>query len=144
MLNEIRLDDDQLGVLEYAAGELSAELRPEYRGRFRPSGEFCVALVADRAGRLAQWLLAVSDDFPELARSLASRACDDEMGTEKVYYFPGVIAPAPGPVPAMLTVGGKRFACERCGATVFTRTGEVFACNGCGTEYAEPARAVTS
>jgi hypothetical protein len=40
--------------------------------------------------------------------------------------------------PAMVYVGPerKRFACERCGATVFTRTGEVFTCNGCGCSYA--------
>ena len=41
------------------------------------------------------------------------------------------------PTPAMLTVSGKRFACERCGANVFTRTGENFTCNGCGTEYGQ-------
>ena len=39
------------------------------------------------------------------------------------------------PAPAMLTVAGKRFACERCGANVFTPAGENFTCNGCGTEY---------
>lgn len=37
--------------------------------------------------------------------------------------------------PVMLKVAGKRFACERCGATVFCRAGENFACNGCGTLY---------
>lgn len=45
----------------------------------------------------------------------------------------------PGPtgvVPSvMLWVAGKRFACERCGANVFSRAGENFACNGCGTLY---------
>ena len=44
------------------------------------------------------------------------------------------------PVSAMITVSGKRFACERCGANVFTSTGENFACNGCGTEYGSRAR----
>ena len=39
------------------------------------------------------------------------------------------------PAPVMLKVAGKRFACERCGATVFTPAGENFACNGCGTLY---------
>ena len=43
------------------------------------------------------------------------------------------------PVPAMLTVSGKRFACERCGASVFTRIGESYACNGCGTGYGSGA-----
>ena len=42
------------------------------------------------------------------------------------------------PPPVMLTVGGRRFACERCGANVFTRTGENFACNGCSTVYGDP------
>ena len=36
------------------------------------------------------------------------------------------------PAPVMLKVAGKRFACERCGATVFTPAGENFACNGYG------------
>jgi hypothetical protein len=46
------------------------------------------------------------------------------------------------PVSAMLTVRGKRFACEHCGANVFTRAGENFACNGCGTEYGPRASAL--
>ena len=41
--------------------------------------------------------------------------------------------------PAMLRVAGKRFACCRCGANVFTRTPEGnFACNGCSTLYGDP------
>jgi hypothetical protein len=40
--------------------------------------------------------------------------------------------------PAMLWVAGKRFACLRCGANVFTRAGENFACNGCGVVYGDP------
>jgi hypothetical protein len=47
---------------------------------------------------------------------------------------------AEAPVPAMLKVAGRRFACERCGATVFTPVGENFACNGCGTEYGSGER----
>jgi hypothetical protein len=39
------------------------------------------------------------------------------------------------PVPAMLWVAGVRFACKRCHASVFTRSGDVFACNGCGALY---------
>jgi hypothetical protein len=43
------------------------------------------------------------------------------------------------PEPVMLTVRGRRFACDRCGATVFTRTGENFACDGCSAVYGSPA-----
>ena len=39
------------------------------------------------------------------------------------------------PAPVMLTVAGKRFSCERCGANVFSHAGENYACNGCGTLY---------
>ena len=45
------------------------------------------------------------------------------------------------PAPVMLTVAGKRYACERCGATVFSHAGENFACNGCGTLYGGKERA---
>jgi hypothetical protein len=31
--------------------------------------------------------------------------------------------------------GRKRFACELCSASVFTRRGEIFTCNGCGAQY---------
>ena len=41
--------------------------------------------------------------------------------------------------PVMLWVAGKRFSCERCGVTVFSRTPEGnFACNGCTTLYGDP------
>jgi hypothetical protein len=40
------------------------------------------------------------------------------------------------PEPAMVFLPGrKRFACERCSASVFTRRGEIFTCNGCGAQY---------
>jgi hypothetical protein len=39
--------------------------------------------------------------------------------------------------PAMVFLGPnrKRFACETCGTTVFTRRGEIYTCNGCGEAY---------
>jgi hypothetical protein len=47
--------------------------------------------------------------------------------------------PVGDPVPSMVTVDGKRFRCERCGANVFGKIllsdgTEIFRC-GCGTEY---------
>jgi hypothetical protein len=47
------------------------------------------------------------------------------------------------PIPVMLRVAGKRFACDRCGATVFTPAGENYVCNGCGTMYGSGETAVT-
>ena len=41
--------------------------------------------------------------------------------------------------PVMLWVAGKRFSCDRCGVTVFSRTPDGnFACNGCSTVYGDP------
>ena len=58
-----------------------------------------------------------------------SLICRPALGASKLCE---VLEPA---APVMLTVGGKRFACERCGANVFSHAGENFACNGCGTLY---------
>ncbi len=91
VLNRVELDEDQWGVLERAARELRADLRREYRPKFRRT--FCVALGADRAGRLAQFVLAVSGDFPDLAAALAGRAHEDLIGATHFYYFPEVMAP---------------------------------------------------
>lgn len=152
MLNEIRLDGRQLALLHHAAEVAGAELLPEYAGEFRPASDRCIGLRATSPGTLVHFgaLVAIALDLPDpLLLAMASRIQEDGPGNDarRVYYWPGILAgttPEPEPVPAMLTVAGQRFACERCGATVFTRTGEVFACNGCGTEYAEPARVITS
>lgn len=43
----------------------------------------------------------------------------------------------------MLYINGRRFSCEKCGATVFTETRPVeddqifYDCNGCGAQYAQ-------
>ena len=153
MLNDIRLTGKQLALLHRAAEKAGAELIPAYRGAFfAPANDrACVALRATSPGQLVQFAAICTHLMgigAALLVHLAARAQEDmdvDLGTGRVYYWPGILAagPLPEPVPAMLTVAGQRFACERCGANVFTRTGEVFACNGCGTEYAEPAE-VTS
>jgi hypothetical protein len=93
MLNDIELSYDQWETLACAASLLGAGLRPSHRGKFRPSGEFCVGVVVDRASRLAQWLLAVAGTDRDLALVLAARGWEEEMGRRRIYFFPGVRAP---------------------------------------------------
>ena len=149
MLNDIRLTADQLAVLRRAAERAGGELKSAYPGRHAGLGghDTCLGLGAVDAEDLAVFMAVVDTHDRPLGGILRTREVSDlaAPGVARTYYWPGILAAGSGePAPAMLKVAGKRFACERCGATVFTRTGEVFACNGCGTEYAEPAKVVTS
>jgi ribosomal protein S27AE len=147
MLTDLRLDERELALLAGAAMVAGAELDPDYMGEFRPADQpRCVALRCTSPGQLITFSMSLARSLPAaLLGQLAARVQEDgpcRPGARRAYYWPGVLAPEPGSepegIPAMLKVAGKRFACERCGATVFTRHGEVFACNGCSTQYEAP------
>ena len=81
--------------------------------------------LANRAGKLELTVAAIGRQVEQIMAHLGLATDEDGAPVEVL----------PPPRPVMPYVNGKRFACERCGATVFTRQGSLYACNGCGTGY---------
>lgn len=86
----MKLDTDELEVLQDAAHEEDVELRTGYSGRGM-YGEKCVGVVAGSVSEVIRFLFAVRNSDDDLARMLLDEAMfEDSMGFNGIYYWPGV------------------------------------------------------
>lgn len=76
-------------VTEAALDEVGATVREDYAGRVT-YGDTCVAVVGgnDAFARLIAAAARVLPDVDDLRR-LAGSTCTDELGLDRVFYWPG-------------------------------------------------------
>jgi hypothetical protein len=104
MLDDIHLTPKELEMLERAAEHVGANLVTDYRGPFRPAGQAeSIALLCPGPGSLVWFggVLGLCLDIDKrLLDRLISRIQEAPCGDRRVYYWPGILAPAPGAEPA--------------------------------------------
>jgi hypothetical protein len=104
MLDDIRLTEEHLKLLQHAAEVAGAHLDPDYLGEFRPSGSLrCVALSCTSPGQLMHFgaLVAMAFALPDhLMLTMAARVQEDgpyRPGGQRTYYWPGILVSSPEP-----------------------------------------------
>jgi hypothetical protein len=87
-----QLTSAQFAVLKEACRVVGVEMYRAYSGRFM-YGEKCVGIVAPGAAGATRFIMEVSKTLPVLANDLLDAQRQDDMGLDRVFYFPGWSAP---------------------------------------------------
>jgi hypothetical protein len=94
MLNIIKLTDDQLALVEHAAGRADGELRPAYPGAMASFAgqDTCLGLAVARDEDAVIFEAVVGLRDPALYGILTARRAADSRSYPVTIYWPGVIS----------------------------------------------------
>lgn len=86
----MKIDNDELQVLEDAADELGLDLRTDYSGRGM-YGDECIGIVAGSTGEVIRWFFMIHDLDDMLAdRLVEQNMSQDSMAFDIIFYWPSV------------------------------------------------------
>lgn len=88
----MKLNQEDLGTLEEAAGEAEMDFRTDYSGRGM-YGKTCVGVTGDTA-KLVHFVLLVGEKDLDFALDNLTNMSQDSMGLDTIFYWPQLNASA--------------------------------------------------